>query len=79
MKHNHTDLEENFEAESLSVHIPYVFGVSGTAILLLLAQWSHCVATARRLVTLQVSAAVSQFATTVGSLDTLQRVVQPRK
>jgi len=48
-------------------------------ILLLLAQWSHCVATARRLVTLQVSATVSQFATTVGSLDTLQRVVQLRK
>jgi len=48
-------------------------------ILLLLAQWSHCVATARRLVTLQVSVAVSQFATTVESLDTLQRVVQPRK
>ncbi len=64
---------------SLSADMLHVFGVSGTVILLLLAQWSHCVATARRLVTLQVSATVSQFATTVGSLDTLQRVVQLRK
>jgi hypothetical protein len=79
LKHNHAEFLSKIEAESLSVHIPYVFGVSGTVILLLLAQWSHCVATARRLVTLQVSVAVSQFATTVESLDTLQRVVQPRK